>query len=186
MTLAWRHGFSHIQVAVSLSPPLRRVPLTSSSRYSFFIQDLHGAGSISEMRNSVLILVALAAVVAPAAAASRTSSPQLVATVVNAVAHKPYPRAGAIITVSFTVGEPNKPVGSGVSSGSVFNVQLIRKMGRPMFMTAAIGSDGRYRATTRWSGGLIGRIRIGGFLNATPSTAQGGFWLPVTVLKKNF
>ncbi len=141
---------------------------------------------MSEMRNSVLVLVALAAVVASAAAASTASSPQLVATVVNAVAHKPYPRAGAIITVSFTIGEPNEPVGSGVPSGSVFNVQLIRKKRRPMFMTAAIGDHGRYRARIRWSGGLIGRIRIGGFLNATPSTAQSGFWLPVTVLKKNF
>ena len=138
------------------------------------------------MRNLLSVLVALGAVVAPGASASSRSSPQLVATVVNAVAHKPYPRAGATITVSFTVAEPNQPVGSGVPSGSVFNVQLIRKKGRPMFMTAAIGSNGRYRATIRWSGGLIGRIRIGGFLNATPSTAQSGFWLPETVLKKNF
>jgi hypothetical protein len=138
------------------------------------------------MRNPVLTVVALAAVVVPAASASAASSPQLVATVVNAVAHKPYPRAGAIITVSFTVGEPNEPVGSGVPSGSVFDVQLIRKNSRPLSMTPAIGSNGRYRATIRWSGGSIGRIRIGGFLNATPSTAQGGFWLPVKVLKKNF
>lgn len=139
------------------------------------------------MRNSVLIPVTLAAFVAPAAAASTASSPQLVATVVNAVAHKPYPRAGAIITVSFTVGEPNEPAGSGVPSGSVFNVQLIRKKGPlPTSMTPATGSGGHYRATIRWSGGRIGRIRIGGFLNAVPSTAQGGFWLPVTVLKKNF
>ena len=138
------------------------------------------------MRNSPLILVALAIVVAPSAWASNTESPRLVATVVNAVAHKPYPRAGAIITVSFTVGEPNEPVGSGVPPGSVFDVQLIRRNGRPMFMSAAVGADGRYRATIRWSGGTIGRIRVGGFLNATPSTAQGGFWLPVTVLKKNF
>jgi hypothetical protein len=138
------------------------------------------------MRSSVVILVTLAAVAGPAATASSASSPQLVATVVNAVAHKPYPRAGAIITVSFTVGEPHEPVGSGVPSGSVFNVQLTKKVGPPLFMTAAIGSGGRYRATIRWSGGRIGRIRIGGFLNATPSTAQGGFWLPVTVLKKNF
>jgi hypothetical protein len=138
------------------------------------------------MRNSVLILMALAAVGAPAAAASRASSPRLVATVVKAVAHKPYPRAGALITVSFTVGEPNEPAGSGVPSGSVFDVQLIRKNARPTSMTPAIGSGGHYRATIRWSGGRIGRIRIGGFLNAVPSTAQGGFWLPVTVLKKNF
>jgi hypothetical protein len=138
------------------------------------------------MRNPVLILTALAAVVAPAATASSTSSPRLVATVVNAVAHKPYPRAGALITVSFTVGEPNEPVGSGVPAGSVFDVQLIRKNGLPTAMTSATGSDGHYRATIRWSGGLVGRIRIGGFLNAVPSTAQGGFWLPVTVLKKNF
>jgi hypothetical protein len=138
------------------------------------------------MRNSVLILMALAAVGAPAAAASRASSPRLVATVVKAVAHKPYPRAGALITVSFTVGEPNEPAGSGVPPGSVFDVQLIRKNARPTSMTPAIGSGGHYRATIRWSGGRIGRIRIGGFLNAVPSTAQGGFWLPVTVLKKNF
>jgi len=138
------------------------------------------------MRNPVLILVALAAVGAPAADASSAPSPRLVATVVNAVAHKPYPAAGAIITVSFTVGEPNEPVGSGVPSGSVFDVQLIRRGARPTFMTAATGSDGHYRATIRWSGGTIGKIRIGGFLNAVPSTAQGGFWLPVTVLKKNF
>jgi hypothetical protein len=138
------------------------------------------------MRNSVLILMALAAVGAPAATASRASSPRLVATVVKAVAHKPYPRAGALITVSFTVGEPNEPAGSGVPSGSVFDVQLIRKNARPTSMTPAIGSGGHYRATIRWSGGRIGRIRIGGFLNAVPSTAQGGFWLPVTVLKKNF
>jgi hypothetical protein len=168
----------------SLQPQKQDVLI--ASRYSFVIRDLDGAGSISKMRNSFLILVALAAVVAPAAAASSVSSPQLVATVVNAVAHKPYPRAGAIITVSFTDGEPNEPVGSGVPSGSVFNVQLIRKGGRPMFMTAALGSGGRYRATIRWSGGPIGRIRIGGFLNATPPTAQGGFWLPVTVLRNNF
>jgi hypothetical protein len=138
------------------------------------------------MRNSVLILMALAAVGAPAATASRASSPRLVATVVKAVAHKPYPRAGALITVSFTVGEPNESAGSGVPSGSVFDVQLIRKNARPTSMTPAIGSGGHYRATIRWSGGRIGRIRIGGFLNAVPSTAQGGFWLPVTVLKKNF
>ena len=138
------------------------------------------------MRNSVLVLVALTAVVVPAASSSSTSSPQLLATVVNAVAHKPYPRAGAIIIVSFTVAEPNQPVGSGVPSGSVFDVQLIRKNSRPLSMIPAIGDHGRYRATIRWSGGLIGRIRIGGFLNATPSTAQGGFWLPVKVLKKNF
>jgi hypothetical protein len=138
------------------------------------------------MRNPALILAALAAVGAPGAAASTASSPRLVATVVNAVAHKPYPRAGALITVSFTVGEPNEPAGSGIPSGSVFDVQLIRKNTRPTTMTPAIGSNGHYRATIRWSGGRIGRIRIGGFLNATPSTAQGGFWLPVTVLKKNF
>jgi hypothetical protein len=138
------------------------------------------------MQNPVLILIALAAVVAPAATASNASSPRLVATVINAVAHKPYPRAGAIITVSFTVGEPNEPVGSAVPPGSVFDVQLIRQGALPRFMTPALGSDGRYRATIRWSGGPIGRIRIGGFLNATPPTAQGGFWLPVTVLKKNF
>jgi hypothetical protein len=137
------------------------------------------------MRNPALILAALAAVGAPGAAASTASSPRLVATVVNAVAHKPYPRAGALITVSFTVGEPNEPAGSGIPSGSVFDVQLIRKNARPTTMTPAIGSNGHYRATIRWSGGRIGRIRIGGFLNATPSTAQGGFWLPVTVLKKN-
>jgi hypothetical protein len=138
------------------------------------------------MRNAVLILAALAAVGAPAAAASSASSPLLVATVVNAVAHKPYPAAGAIITVSFTVGEPNEPVGSGVPPGSAFDVELLRKKGLPTFMTEATGSDGHYRATIRWSGGTIGTIRIGGFLNAVPSTAQGGFWLPVTVLKKNF
>jgi hypothetical protein len=138
------------------------------------------------MRNSALILVALAAVGLPATAASSGSSPRLVATVVNAVAHKPYPRAGALITVSFTVGEPNQPAGSGVPSGSVFDVQLIPKKALPRLMTPAIGSAGHYRATIRWSGGRIGRIRIGGFLNAVPSTAQGGFWLPVTVLKKNF
>jgi hypothetical protein len=138
------------------------------------------------MRNPVLILIAVAAVVAPAAAASSASSSRLVATVINAVAHKPYPRAGALITVSFTVGEPNEPVGSGVPSGSVFDVQLTRKDGLPTHLTTATGSAGHYLASARWSGGLIGRIRIGGFLNTVPSTAQGGFWLPVTVLKKNF
>ena len=137
------------------------------------------------MKHTVLIWTVLAAVLATSASASRASAPHLIATV-TAVAHKPYPRAGALITLSFTVSEPSQPVGSGVPAGSVFDVQLTKKKGSPTNLTTAIGDNGHYKATVRWSGGLIRAIRIGGFLNATPSTAQGGFWLPVTVVKKNF
>lgn len=141
---------------------------------------------MGEVRGSILVSVMLASLLAAPAHASSASSPRLVATVQNAIAHKPYPRAGALITVVFTVGEPGQPPGSGVPSGSVFDVQLTRRNGLPTHLMTATGENGQYRVTIRWSGGLIGRIRIGGFLNAVPSTAQGGFWLPVTVLRKNF
>jgi hypothetical protein len=141
---------------------------------------------MGQMRFSGLVFLALAAVLAGSASASTVSSPRLVATVKTATAHTPYPRAGALITVVFTVGEPNQSPGSGVPSGSVFDVQLTRRTGLPTTLIPATGQNGRYHAAIRWPGGRIRRIRIGGFLNAVPSTAQGGFWLPVTVLKKNF
>lgn len=141
---------------------------------------------MNHMRRLILIAVATAVVLAGSASASNATAPRLVATVQKAVAHKPYPRAGALITIAFTVHEPGGVPDSGVPTGSVFNVELIRRKGLPTGMTAATELNGQYRATIRWSGGLIGRIRIGGFLNGVPSTAQGGFWLPVTVLKKNF
>jgi hypothetical protein len=134
----------------------------------------------------MLIVIAFSTLLVPAAPASPASAPHLVATVVKAVAHKPYPRAGALITVAFTVGEPNEPAGSGVPAGSVFDVQLTKRAGLATPLATATGEGGHFRATIRWSGGRIRAIRIGGFLNAVPSTAQGGFWLPVTVLKKNF
>jgi hypothetical protein len=141
---------------------------------------------MGEMRSSLLVSLTLVAVLAATASASASSSPRLVATVKTAVAHNPYPRAGAVVTVTFTVGEPNKPPGSGVPNGSVFDVQLTRTKGLPTSLTKATRLNGQYHATIRWPGGHILRIKIGGFLNAVPSTAQSGFWLPVTVLKKNF
>jgi hypothetical protein len=133
----------------------------------------------------MLICAVFAAVLTTSASASTASAPRLVARV-TAVAHKPYPRAGALIALSFTVGEPGQPPGSGVPQGSVFEVQLTRKTGLPTNLTTATGTKGQYHATIRWSGGQVRAIRVGGFLNATPSTAQSGFWLPVTVVKKNF
>lgn len=138
------------------------------------------------MRHSILLPLAVVALLATTATAADASAPRLAATVTQAIAHKPYPRAGALITVAFTVGEPNQPPGSGVPSGSAFEVQLTRSTGTPTPLVGAGGQNGRYRATIRWPGGRIRSIRVLAFLNASPTAAPTGFWLPVTVLKKNF
>lgn len=150
------------------------------------MRDLDGGGCMAEMRYLRVVPLAVIAVLGISASASGDSAPHLAATVQKATAHKPYPRAGALTTVAFTVGEPGAPSGSGVSSGSAFDVQLVPNTGVPTTMTPAAGQNGRYHATIRWAGGRIRRIRIGGFLNAVPSIPQGGFWLPVKVLRKNF
>lgn len=141
---------------------------------------------MSEVRHSLLAFLAFVAVLAATATATGASPPRLAATVTSAVAHKPYPQAGALITVNFTVGEPGGAVGSGVPSGSAFEVELTRLHGTPTPLVGAGGQNGRYRATIRWPGGRIRSIRILAFLNTAPSTGQSGYWLPVTVLKKNY
>lgn len=141
---------------------------------------------MGQMRYSTLVPIAASAILAAAATPAGASPPHLAATVTRATAHNPYPRAGALITVAFTVGEPGQPPGSGVPAGSVFEVELTRLHGTPTPLVGAGGENGRYNATIRWPGGRIRSIRILSFLNTTPTTAQGGFWLPVTVLKRNF
>lgn len=141
---------------------------------------------MEEMRYFSVVACAVIAVLAVSVPASAASPPRLTATVQKATAHKPYPRAGALITIVFTVGEPGAMPGSGVPTGSAFEVQLVPNTGVPTTLTPAAGENGRYHATVRWAGGPIRRIRIGAFLNAVPSIPQGGFWLPVKVLKKNF
>ena len=136
-------------------------------------------------RATTLMCLAIAAGVAQpasAVAATKSAPPKLVATVTNKVAHRTY-RAGAVITVKFTVGEPGQPAGTGVPAGSVFQVQLTRKGGAPMRIVPAFGQGGRYKATIRWLGGRLTGINIGGFLNAPTPTAVGGFWLPVRYAK---
>lgn len=129
-------------------------------------------------------VMATAALAAPAVAIASKGSPppRLVATVEHVIGHKPYPRPGSFVTVTFTVGEPGKPPGSGIPPGSVFEVQLTRTTGSPTssLMTVARGRRGHYRVTVRWPGGHVGGVAIGGFLNAMPSPANGDFWLPVT------
>jgi hypothetical protein len=128
-------------------------------------------------------VVAAGLAVPTAALASKGSPPpRLVATVEHVIGQKRFPRAGSFVTVTFTVGEPGKPPGSGIPRGSVFEVLVTRTTGSPTSMTMATarGRHGRYRATIRWPGGHIGGVEIGGFLNAQPSPANGDFWLPVT------
>jgi hypothetical protein len=151
---------------------------------------------------SLVTAIVLAAVVAtPALAFSTTvrelvglngsSPPALQATVTGTVIHKK-PRFGlAKVTVTFTIGEPGKPPGSGITFGSHFQILLLNRAGRPSSfrLGAADGKHGRYSATTILPTGGIEGIKIGGFLNYPTggSTAKNAvdFWIPVTTKRKH-
>ena len=121
-------------------------------------------------------LVAAAIVVAAVAAAPalafsttvrelvglQTSSPRgpvFVATVTGVVLHGPN-RAGTLVTVTFTVGEPGKPPGTGVPQGSTFLV-LVTHTSQ---MAPAQGEHGHYQARTRLGPGGFTGIQIGGYM----------------------
>jgi hypothetical protein len=106
-----------------------------------------------------------------------TSQPRFVARVTGVALHARRPRPGALVTVTFTVGERGKPPGTGIPPRSTFFVLL---GGNPTHMVAARGRDGRYRATIRLAQSTIGGIEIGGFMPTKgPKVLNGGFWIPV-------
>jgi len=126
-------------------------------------------------RSLVAAAVVVAAVVAtPALGFSTTvrelvglkgssSPPTLYATLTGRITHKPAPRPGSLVMVTFTAGELHRPPGTGVPRGSVFYVSLLTKPGvqgwwQPI---AADGKNGRYSATSRVPPGGVRGIAIG-------------------------
>lgn len=97
--------------------------------------------------------------------------------------YKPAPYALTMARIRFTVGEPGKSPGTGVRGPVTFLVFLISNdQSEPFSYGMATGSHGYYQATIHVPKGGIRRIRIGGFMNASPSQADGGkFWIPVKV-----
>ena len=111
------------------------------------------------------------------------SQPVLQATLTGVVIHKK-PRFGPPdVTITFTVGAPGKPPGSGIPFGSSVFVLPYNRAGRPSSMAQAHGRDGRYSVTTNLPPGGIGGLMIGGWLNNRrgPPTARGGLWIPITI-----
>ncbi len=88
-------------------------------------------------------------------------------------------------TVRFTIGEPGKQPGTGVTFGSYFLVHLASKSGAPSapYFVRARASHGHYVVTAPLPRGGIGSIEIGGWINVRtgPSAANGTFWIPVAV-----
>jgi len=163
--------------------------------------EAHRRHRMSPRTRSLVAAIVLAAVVAtPALAFSTTvrelvglssSPPALQATVTGMVIHKK-PRFGlAKVTVTFTVGEPGKPPGSGITFGSHFQILLFNRAGRrsSFWRASADGKHGRYSETTLVPTGGIGAIQIGGYLNYPTggSTAKNAidFWIPVTTKRKH-
>ncbi len=109
--------------------------------------------------------------------------PFLVATITSVVGHKH--QAVPMVTVTFTVGEHGKSVGTGVPLASEFFVFVVAKIAPERnsrdFVTAN-GAHGRYSATTVLPPGGIASIQIGGWTSNDFGYAAGGqFWLPVDV-----
>ena len=110
---------------------------------------------------------------------TKSSSPHFIAKVTDVVVHSPRPRPGALVTVTFTVGEQGKPPGTGIPQWSTF---LVLVYGSPGHLAAAHGKNGRYSATIRLARGEIGGIQIGGFMPSKgPKVLNGGFWIPTII-----
>ncbi len=148
-------------------------------------------------RSLVAVAIVLAVAAMPTLAFSKTvrelvglngsSPPALQATVTGTVVHKKPPFGLAKVTVTFTVGEPGKPPGSGITFGSHFQVVLVNPAGQwtwPRVETN--GRDGRYSVTTFVPSGGLRAILIGGHLNYPKGSLPGGrFWIPVTTKRKH-
>lgn len=104
----------------------------------------------------------------------------VVATVKVQSITKPAPYALPLARITFTVSEPGKPPGTGIRHGAYFLVFVSGSNGPPSD-ARAYGKNGYYQATVWVPSGDITKIEIGGFMNASPSPADGEFWVPVKV-----
>lgn len=111
--------------------------------------------------------------------------PHLVAKVTGLSFPRKKPFGLPMVTVRFTIGEPHKPPGTGITFGSYFLVHLTSRTGASSapFLVHAHGSHGRYAATLPIPHGGVGSIQIAGWVNVPrgPSAANGTFWIPVVV-----
>jgi hypothetical protein len=136
---------------------------------------------------AVVVLAAPALAVSPklrelvGLSSSRTPSRQLiVARLTGLTIHRAPRYALPLATVTFTVGEAGTPPGTGIPSGSVFDVSFVGKDASGP-LVKAFGAHGRYRVTLRTPEGGIRNVLIGGFLNTTKGSpaANGDFWIPI-------